>query len=270
MTNSPVHPELPFPIECRLPQGWRAVAPHVIGAPDAAFVALRPEPGAEFTPNITVGGEHRPAEVALPNLAAESADRLRRYGQVRVDARAEVGSVRTPGFVQALTLTTTVDGEPRRLAQRQVYVSTQDTADPARRAVVELVLTTSADRIDEVLEDFVEFLRSVRSTVDDRGDAGRRAETLRVAAQADSAPGELRALAVAVREGRTSWTELAEGGAAHVPEVRELHAALAERTRRLRQEWNVPGPRSAATRAGGDRADEDFAPDWHAVRKDPW
>lgn len=260
--SSATNRELPFPIECRLPEGWRAVAPHAIGVPDAALVALRPEPGVDFTANITVGGEHRPAEVALPALAEESADRLRRYGQVRIDGRSEVGSATTPCFVQALTLTTVIEGEPRRLAQRQVYVSTQDTTDPSRRAVIELVLTAGADRIDAVVDDFAEFLHSVQSTVD----VGTRAETLRVAAQADSAPAELRALAVAVREGRTSWAEIVEGGAAHLPEVRDLRAASAACTKQLLQEWNVPGPRERRAAPSTD-PDEEFG---HIVRKDPW
>ncbi|WP_406386973.1 hypothetical protein [Streptomyces sp. NBC_01618] len=49
---------------------------------------------------------------------------------------------------------------PRR--QSQVYLSMLDVADPSRRAVIRLILTVTASQHLAVLEDFRDFVRTVR------------------------------------------------------------------------------------------------------------
>jgi hypothetical protein len=64
-------------------------------------------------------------------------------------------------------------------------------------------------------------------------------ERLRTLAESPGAPDELKAVAKAVREGRTTWRQAVAGDADHLPEVRAFHKAqrLAART---------PAPRTRA------------------------
>jgi hypothetical protein len=154
---------LPVPIAFELPEGWRATPPDGVGAPGAAFVALHPQPDAGFTANITVDGEFRPDEATLPEIADESVEHLRRTAtSVQVTERREIGSADAPGLTQTLAVSAVAGGALRDLIQSQVYLSLLDVSDPSRRAVVRLILTVTASQHPAVLEDFRDFVRTVR------------------------------------------------------------------------------------------------------------
>jgi hypothetical protein len=70
---------------------------------------------------------------------------------------------------------------------------------------------------------------------------GPSAEQLARAAESDRAPADLRALAQAVREGRTTWERVAAGEADHLPEVKRFYSASLARTRRLIEQVQQPG-----------------------------
>ncbi|MCZ2524128.1 hypothetical protein GQS52_01470 [Streptomyces sp. SCUT-3] len=154
---------LPVPIEFELPEGWRAAPPDDVGAPGAAFVALHPLPDDGFTANITIDGEYRPDGATLSEIADASVERLRRASMsVVVTGHREVGSADAPGFTQTLAVSGIVGGVHRDLVQSQVYLSLLDVADPRKRVVIRLVLTATASQHPSVLDDFQEFVRTVR------------------------------------------------------------------------------------------------------------
>ncbi|MGW1492634.1 hypothetical protein [Streptomyces sp. NPDC002402] len=154
---------LPVPIAFELPDGWRATPPDGVGATGAAFVALHPHPDAGFTANITVDGEFRPDAATLPEIADESVENLRRSAaSVDVAERREVGSADAPGLTQTLAVSAVAGGTLRNLVQSQVYLSMLDVTDPSRRAVIRLILTVTASQHLAVLEDFRDFVRTVR------------------------------------------------------------------------------------------------------------
>ncbi|MFJ5261479.1 hypothetical protein ACIQAC_13540 [Streptomyces sp. NPDC088387] len=154
---------LPVPITFQLPQGWHAAPPDEVGAPGAAFVAVRPPSDAGFTANITVDGEYRPDAATLTEIADESVEDL---GQaviaVEVTGRRAAGSADAPGLTQTLAVSAVVDGVSRDLLQSQVYLSLLDVADPRKRAVIRLVLTSTARQHRAVVNDFQDFVRTVR------------------------------------------------------------------------------------------------------------
>lgn len=155
---------LPTPIEFRLPDDWRPAPPDEVGAPGAAFVALIPNPDDGFTANVTIDGEHRPDATPLSGLADRSVETLRASlgggaEAVTVLDRTEVGSASAPALTQTLRLR---DQDERQLVQAQVYLSLLDTEDPARRAVIRLVLTATAAQARAVLPDFQWFVSTVR------------------------------------------------------------------------------------------------------------
>ncbi|WP_405798146.1 hypothetical protein [Streptomyces sp. NBC_01506] len=161
---------LPVPIEFELPEGWRPAPPDEVGAPGAAFVALHPHPDAGFTANITIDGEVRPDAATLPEIAHESVERLSQAAtSVVVTGHREVGSTDAPGFTQTLAVSAVVGGVPRDLVQSQVYLSMLDVADPGKRAVTRLVLTATASQLPDVVDDFQEFVRTVRPVTDPAG-----------------------------------------------------------------------------------------------------
>ncbi|MFF0095611.1 hypothetical protein ACFYSF_37640 [Streptomyces canus] len=154
---------LPVPIEFELPDGWRAAPPDEVGAPDTAFIALHPQPDAGFTANITIDGEYRPDSATLREIADSSVTRLRKSGAVvELTDRREMGSTEVPGLIQKLAISATVSGVPRDLVQAQVYLSLLDVTDPYKRAVIRLVLTSSAAQHHALLGDFEDFVRTVR------------------------------------------------------------------------------------------------------------
>jgi hypothetical protein len=153
---------LPVPIEFRLPEGWFPARPDAIHTSDIAFAAVHPAQDSNFTTNITIGGDVLPDAVSLAEVAGESVEGLREVTDVSVVYVREVGTADTPGLTQKLAFTAVVNGIPEDLVQSQVYLVMSDTMDPRRRAVIRLVLTTTAATFDEVLGDFQDFIRSVR------------------------------------------------------------------------------------------------------------
>lgn len=77
---------------------------------------------------------------------------------------------------------------------------------------------------------------------------GPSAELLASAADSPQAPADLRAVAQAVREGRTTWEKVAAGEADHLPEMRRFYYASMARTRRVLEQWHQPDEQ----RRGGD------------------
>lgn len=154
---------LPVPIEFRLPEGWRPLPPDQAGAPGAAFVAVHPQPDAGFTTNLTIDGEYRPDATPLSEFADQSVRHLGTMAEaVKVAARQDLGTEEAPGLTQTLTFSTAVGDERRDLVQSQVYLSMLDADDPHRRAVIRLVLTTTAAQFEDVLPDFQSFVGTVR------------------------------------------------------------------------------------------------------------
>ncbi|MEU1040328.1 hypothetical protein ACFYP4_24205 [Streptomyces sp. NPDC005551] len=154
---------LPVPIKFELPDGWRAEPPDEAGAPGAAFVASFRHPDAGFTANITIDGEYRPDMAPLSAIADESVQRLRQgTASVQVVERREVGTADAPGLTQTLALSVVADRTCRDLVQSQVYLSMLDADDHRRRSVIRLVLTSTASQHTTVLEDFRDFVRTVR------------------------------------------------------------------------------------------------------------
>ncbi len=169
---------LPVPLTCELPQGWQAAPPDEVGAPQAALVALHlASRGQGFMPNITVTGRTRTGAASLSTIAEESVKRLQEnVGAVRVVKRAEVGTseapglVDAPGLVQNLHIDATVNGQPMELAQSQFFLVLEDERQPSERAEIEIALTAKSDQLQEVLEDYQEFLRTVRPAAQDEVD----------------------------------------------------------------------------------------------------
>ncbi|MFG2555250.1 hypothetical protein [Streptomyces sp. NPDC048581] len=153
---------LPVKIEFSLPEGWQPASPDEMGAPEVAFVALHPESRDGFTANITIAGKMRDDLADLVTLAEESVQRLSEAGAVRVAKRHEVGTPEAPVLTQTLRLSSRLRGLPLELVQSQVYVTMQDVHDPAKRAVLEFMLTAKLSQLDAVQDDFKEFVRSIR------------------------------------------------------------------------------------------------------------
>ncbi|WP_199844294.1 hypothetical protein [Streptomyces sp. RTd22] len=120
-------------------------------------------PGVSFDPHITIDGEFRPDASALAEIADESVQRMREIAEsLWVTGRDEIGSVDAPGLTQELALSAVAGGVRRDLVQSQVYLSMLDVDDPSKRSVIRLALTATADQFDSVLEDFREFVCTVR------------------------------------------------------------------------------------------------------------
>jgi hypothetical protein len=98
-------------------------------------------------------------------------------------------------------------------------------------------------------------------------DPGQLAE----AAKDPNAPAELRAVAQAVAERRTTWAEVASGGGRDVPEINDLLLSGADRIGRALAGEDVdappPAPSTRSRRGGPPDEDEDFS-DWNFVRKE--
>ncbi|MFJ6676372.1 hypothetical protein ACIQMJ_35170 [Actinosynnema sp. NPDC091369] len=150
---------LPVPIEFSLPDGWLSAPPDEVGAPQAAFVALRPGGGAGFTANITISGEVHGDDVTLAELADRAAARLERgVGAVEVGRRNELESA----YTQVLRLTAPIGGRPVDLVQLQVFLAMADVRDPRRRAVLEIVLSATPEQFEDLVDDFQAFLKTIR------------------------------------------------------------------------------------------------------------
>lgn len=154
---------LPVPIEFSLPPGWRSVPPDDVDSPDAAFVALHPEKTHEgFTPNIAITGEVHEDNVTLVQLADTEVERLREGAlDVRLGRRNEIGNEEDPGLTQAVKLHVNLQGRPQDVYQYQVFLVMRDRQDPARRGVLQVVLSALPEQFPTVIEDFQQFLSSI-------------------------------------------------------------------------------------------------------------
>ncbi|MFE9387539.1 hypothetical protein ACFYMO_30615 [Streptomyces sp. NPDC007025] len=154
---------LPVPITFKLPDGWRSAHPDSVGAPGVSFVAVDSQSDANFTANISIAGELRPDEVSLSVIADESVHRMRAVAEsVEVADRREVGSADAPGLTQTMRFSAVAAGTRRDLVQSQVYLSLRGADDPDERAVLQLTLTATASQHESVVQDFQDFVRSVR------------------------------------------------------------------------------------------------------------
>lgn len=154
---------IPVPVEFQLPDGWKQAPPDEVGAPGAAFVALRPPAEQGFTPNITISGGHRADDATLDTIADESLQRLAHAcDDAALIERTPVGSVQAPGLTQLVRLHPGTEQTPRELVQSQVYLALLDVDDPHRRVVLEVVLTATPDQLAGVVEDFQDFVGTVR------------------------------------------------------------------------------------------------------------
>ncbi|MEA5360896.1 hypothetical protein VA596_15215 [Amycolatopsis sp., V23-08] len=150
--------ELPVRIAFTLPDGWQAAPPDEVGAPEVAFVAVRPASSGRgtggFVTNLTIAGETRDPAVRMATIADESVQRVENVAEsVRVRDRADFG----PGVTQVLDIEL---DEGKRLVQRQVYLPIDDVHD--QRTVLELVLTCTPDQFDDAASDFRRFVGTVR------------------------------------------------------------------------------------------------------------
>lgn len=152
---------LPVKIEFSLPEGWQPAPPDEVGAPGVAFIALHPESRDKFTANITIAGKIRD-ETNLVTLAHESVERLREGATVTVAKQTQGGTPELPALTQTLRISTTLRGYPVELVQSQVYLLMQDAHDPSTHAVIELALTAKQSQLDQVAEDYEEFVKSIR------------------------------------------------------------------------------------------------------------
>ncbi|MFJ2593285.1 hypothetical protein [Streptomyces erythrochromogenes] len=154
---------LPVPIGFQLPEGWLPARPEAGDDPGVAFAAVHPQPDAGFVANITIDGGLPKDGVTLAEIADASEERLREFAEpVVVVHRREVGSEGAPALTQRLSFSAVADGARRELVQSQVYLSLTDTRDPHKRAMIRLALTATAAQHEEVLEQFQDFVRSVR------------------------------------------------------------------------------------------------------------
>lgn len=159
---------LPVPITFRLPAGWSATDPDRAGAPQAAFVAIHPQTSHGFTPNITIAAQPKRPASSMTDVAEEAVRTLARGGDVTLTHRSGFGSDAAPGLTQCLRLTTTA-GED--LVQVHFFVTLQDTANPAKQAVLKIVLTSTEDQAPTAVRDFERFLTTLRAEPRTRGAA---------------------------------------------------------------------------------------------------
>ncbi|GAA5111261.1 hypothetical protein [Haloechinothrix salitolerans] len=154
---------IPVPIQFSLPEGWQSAPPDEVGAPDAAFVALRPPASNGFTPNITLSGELRGDDVPLAQVADEVIARLESsVGTVQLGRRKEVGSDDSPGLTQAVRMPITLEGRKQDVVQFQVFITMRDTSDASRKVVLHAVLSSTPDRFEAVIGEFQTFLSTIK------------------------------------------------------------------------------------------------------------
>ncbi|OEU86570.1 hypothetical protein DB35_22925 [Streptomyces abyssalis] len=161
---------LPVPLEIELPQGWESAPPDKVGAPHAAFVALhKASQGQGFTPNITVTGHTIEGSPGLHRLAEESVQRLREnVGAVDIVKRTEVGTssapglVDAPGIVQNLRIQAAVNEQPMELAQSQFILVLENEKQRSELVQIEVALTAKTSQLQDVLEDFQDFVAALR------------------------------------------------------------------------------------------------------------
>lgn len=154
----------PAEFEFRLPAGWRAVGWQAEpGTGEAAYVLVEVATAESgFATNITLTGLLRPSQQSLDQVADESIRRLwTSVPDLDIVSRGSFGDPAAPAFGQQLQLTTTVDGTDWDVVQAEIYFSKVLEDDP-QQSIVRAVLTTTTARFDSAIEDFDEFLATLR------------------------------------------------------------------------------------------------------------
>ncbi len=157
---------LPAPVRFTLPDGWVAVPPREVKADNAAFVAVYPEMKGVFTPNITVTGHVRPHYASLEQVAEQALAELRSgASDVQVGERSEIGNASHPGFVRAVRFALPYGGKPLYIVQRQAFFRMRHPRSSAHMAVLQVVLTALPEQFVNLLDEFHDFLSTIRPEV---------------------------------------------------------------------------------------------------------
>lgn len=157
---------MPIPLNCRLPEGWRAVAPEELGS-EAAFVAVHPGTSERFTAYLTADGRLRDDDADLRDIADEAFEPILRDAEsATISAEIDTGSSRAPGLTRMADVRVDVDGQPLDLVRCEVFVTAPDTIDPQRRVILRFALTATPEQIRVLAADFEAFVDSMEPVTD--------------------------------------------------------------------------------------------------------
>jgi hypothetical protein len=153
----------PTEFEFRLPVGWEPA-----GASEGTFVALNVATAdSGFTANITAAGLLRPSHSSLDEIAEESVTQLREATpDLVVISRGELGDPAVAAFGQQLRMTASVNNTSWDVIQAEVYISKPE-GDGSGQAVVRAVLTATVDQFASTVDDFDDFLATLRFVTGD-------------------------------------------------------------------------------------------------------
>ncbi len=155
---------LPVPLEFELPgPDWEPVAPDSLGVENAAFLAVRRNLGAVYSPTLTISGALRPDPATLVDIADEAVALLRAQARdVEVLKRDEIPSDHAPAVTQLSSAVADVDGLELRMRHGQAIFGYVDVDDPTKRVVVIHTITCTEAQFPLVREEFQAYLRTVR------------------------------------------------------------------------------------------------------------
>jgi lipoate synthase len=140
-------------LEYTPPPGWRPVEPASVGAHDADLVLLHDSSRTDFTANITVTATEHDSR-SIVDVADESVARLAEtFTDVVLMRRNDIDD---DGVAQVVRL----HGAGRDLVQTQVHLLLPEENGGA--VVLQLVLTSTPDQLDEVVDDFQSFVAGMR------------------------------------------------------------------------------------------------------------
>lgn len=160
--------ELPVPVSFRLPDpAWEPVDPASLGVTNAAFLAVRREHvGTGYAPTLTLSGDLVADGTPLEGLADDAVDVLAAQADgAELVKRREYGSEDAPGLLQQLDCRIRTDDGALDVRQLQALLDMRDTSDgaePPRRFVLKVVLSTTFAQHETYLPEFQEFLRTLR------------------------------------------------------------------------------------------------------------
>ncbi|KQT90763.1 hypothetical protein ASG49_13530 [Marmoricola sp. Leaf446] len=155
---------LPVPISFRLPnEHWRPADPEALGVTNAFFLAVRQEhEGDDYAPTLTVSGGLREDAATMDEIGDEAVDVFASQAtDVELVKRREYGSVAAPGLLQVVGGTLTDRERRYDLRQAHVLLGMADVADPRRRVVVKVVLSTTYRQFETYLPELQDFVASI-------------------------------------------------------------------------------------------------------------
>ena len=161
-----------IPLGFDVPEGWTTVDPATLGV-RAAFLLVRPSPGEDYTPSITIGVDRRADGADISASADESIDRLAEVlAEVELVDRQPIGDQRAPGLTQVLRLRTAPGpgGPARKLVQTQVHLAIPLGDTAADRLIVEITCTCMPTQAATVIPQFQQLVGSFHI----RDDEGKR------------------------------------------------------------------------------------------------